>query len=529
MRYIIIFILLLFIGLQKALPQGHFLPSTNPTIFAEIITQANLKTHVYALASPEMEGRETGTPGQRQAAAYLAGIFESYGLPRVGNQNSYFQPIIYRTESWDQVRLSIRGELQRAGKDFYAIPYFNTQLDSLTDNEVLFLGYGIDEAQYSDYKGVNVQHKILLLYDGEPQDKYGKYLLTGTTTPSDWSRNWRRKLTVAKAKGAKAVFFIDSNFQENLFRNAQQNLSGYEVQFTNPDADTLLANNIFLSSTLAKRLVGSSYKDVIKARKKITLKGKPQHVRIPCAVSIRLQKRIRNLEGENVLGYIEGTDEQLREELVVVTAHYDHLGKRGESIYFGADDNASGTSTVLEICRAFLEAKAQGQGPRRSILFMLVAGEEKGLLGSKYYVENPIFPLEQTIANVNVDMVGRVDEKHSKNADYIYVIGSDRLSTDLHQINEQANATYVGLELDYTYNAESDPSRYYYRSDHYNFAEKGVPAIFYFSGTHRDYHRTTDTPDKINYQKMEKIARLIFFTTWELANRDERIRVDAKP
>ncbi len=184
------------------------------------------------------------------------------------------------------------------------------------------------------------------------------------------------------------------------------------------------------------------------------------------------------------------------------------------------------TSTVLEVAQALAEAKSQGQGARRSVLCMLVTGEEKGLLGSQFYTERPIFPLERTIVDINVDMVGRVDEKYADNPEYIYVIGSDRLSTELHEINERMNTVYTQLTLDYTYNERDDPNRYYYRSDHYNFAEKGIPAIFYFNGTHADYHRTTDTVEKINFEKMEKVAQLVFHTAWELANRDQRIVVD---
>ena len=257
-------------------------------------------------------------------------------------------------------------------------------------------------------------------------------------------------------------------------------------------------------------------------------KGKAKSIALPCQLRVVQDKYKRQILGENVLGFIEGVDDSLREELLVVSAHYDHLGKRGKSVYNGADDNGSGTVTLLEVTEAFLEAKKQGAGPRRSVLFLLVSGEEKGLLGSQYYVENPVFPLANTIANINVDMVGRVDEKHRGKPNYIYVIGSDRLSTELHQINEQANATYTQLELDYTYNAEDDPNRYYYRSDHYNFAQKGIPAIFYFNGTHADYHRTTDTVEKIQFDKMAKIGKLVFYTAWELANRPERIRVDRK-
>ena len=156
---------------------------------------------------------------------------------------------------------------------------------------------------------------------------------------------------------------------------------------------------------------------------------------------------------------------------------------------------------------------------------MLMTGEEKGLLGSQYYVEHPIFSLEQTVADVNIDMIGRVDEQHA-DSNYTYVIGADRLSTELHDINEAVNSKYTKLFLDYTFNMDSDPNRFYYRSDHYNFAKNNIPVIFYFSGVHADYHRPSDTPDKIMYEKAETIARLAFHTTWELANRDERIKVN---
>ena len=281
-----------------------------------------------------------------------------------------------------------------------------------------------------------------------------------------------------------------------------------------------------MTTKSAKLIIGDSYKKLVKARNKMQKRGKSKPFSMPVNLSVSQKKYAQQINGENVLGYIEGTDEEMKHELVVVTAHYDHLGKKGDAIYNGADDNASGTSSALEIAEAFATAKKNGEGPRRSVLVMLVSGEEKGLLGSEYYVKNPIFPLEHTVANINIDMVGRTDNKHSEGPDYIYVIGSDRLSSELHEINEQVNKDYLGLELDYTYNDENDPNRYYYRSDHYNFAERGIPAIFYFNGTHKDYHRATDTAEKINFDKMEKIAQLAFYTAWELANRADRIKVD---
>ena len=237
----------------------------------------------------------------------------------------------------------------------------------------------------------------------------------------------------------------------------------------------------------------------------------------------KIFKKNKIIRGENVLGYIKGTD--LKDELIIITAHYDHLGKHDTLLFNGADDDGSGTVAIMEIAEAFMLAKRDGKGPRRSILIMPVSGEEKGLLGSKYYTDNPVFPLRKTIANLNIDMIGRIDNMHI-DGNYVYLIGSDMLSKELHNISEKINKKYIGLELDYTYNTEDDPHRYYYRSDHYNFAKNNIPVIFYFNGVHEDYHKTTDTIEKIDFNKIEKITRFVFLTAWELANREERIKLN---
>jgi Zn-dependent M28 family amino/carboxypeptidase len=227
---------------------------------------------------------------------------------------------------------------------------------------------------------------------------------------------------------------------------------------------------------------------------------------------------------QNVIAYIKGSEKP--DEVIVITAHYDHVGEKHGKIYNGADDDGSGTVSILEIAQAFKEAEKNGNGPKRSIVFLHVTGEEIGLYGSKYYTENPIFPLENTVCNLNIDMIGRIDPTKKRNPDYIYLIGSDKLSQDLHDVSEEVNSTYTKLELDYTFNDDDDPNRFYYRSDHYNFAKNGIPVIFYFNGTHADYHKPTDTPDKIEYELMAKRAQLIFQTAWEIANRDERIKLN---
>ncbi len=232
-----------------------------------------------------------------------------------------------------------------------------------------------------------------------------------------------------------------------------------------------------------------------------------------------------NLEpSENVLAYIKGTEKP--NEIIVISAHYDHLGMKDDEIYNGADDDGSGTVAILKIAEAFQKAVESGNGPKRSILFLHVTGEEKGLLGSKYYVNYPVFPLAKTVVNLNMDMIGRIDDEHTNFPYYVYLIGSDKLSSELHTISEEINSKFTNLKLDYSFNDEDDPNRYYYRSDHYNFAKNNIPIIFYFNGTHQDYHKPSDTPDKINYDVLAKRTKLVFLTAWEIANRENRIAVD---
>ena len=230
-------------------------------------------------------------------------------------------------------------------------------------------------------------------------------------------------------------------------------------------------------------------------------------------------------DSENVVAFIPGSEKP--DEFLVISSHYDHVGIDDEgNIFNGADDDGSGTVAILEIAEAFMKAKADGYAPKRSIVFLNVTGEEKGLIGSKWYTDNPIFPLEQTVANLNIDMIGRSDVAHEGNDNYVYLIGSDKLSTELHNLSEEVNSKYMNMDLDYTFNDENDPNRFYYRSDHYNFAKNNIPVIFYFNGVHEDYHKMTDTPDKIEYEHLEKRARLIFLTAWEIANKPERPVVD---
>lgn len=229
-------------------------------------------------------------------------------------------------------------------------------------------------------------------------------------------------------------------------------------------------------------------------------------------------------DSENVWAFIEGSEKP--DEILVISAHYDHVGMKNGEIYNGADDDGSGTVALLEIAQAFQKAKSEGNGPKRSILFLHVTGEEHGLHGSRFYTENPLFPLANTITDINIDMIGRRDDFHKNSNNYVYVIGSDYLSSDLYNITEEANKKYVNLKLDYKYNDRKDPNRFYYRSDHYNFAKHNIPSVFLFNGTHEDYHQPGDKPEKIEYDALAKRTQLAFAIAWELANRKDRPVVD---
>jgi hypothetical protein len=242
--------------------------------------------------------------------------------------------------------------------------------------------------------------------------------------------------------------------------------------------------------------------------------------------SFMQQRGGRNLpDSENILAFIEGSEKP--EEIVVVSAHYDHVGTRNGVVYNGADDDGSGTVAVMEIAKAFQSAKKAGNGPKRSILFLHVTGEEHGLFGSEYYTDNPVFPLANTVVDLNIDMIGR-DDPENRGKSYVYVIGSEMLSSQLKVINEVANKKTNNLELNYKYDDPNDPDRLYYRSDHYNFAKNNIPVAFFFDGIHEDYHKPTDDVEKIDFSLLQKRAQLVFTTAWEVANRTERIVVDRK-
>lgn len=490
--------------------------------FAENISPRELKMHLDVLASKEMEGRETGTPGNDLAADYISRYLFNLGLSPIPGTGKFKQPVAFTFSKWLKNECAINGKSYKHLWDYLVFPAENKG-ENIESDEVVFLGYGIEDPVYNDYAKVDVKGKVIMINTGEPMLNDSVSRITGSTNMSEWTTDSAKKLLLAKEKGVKAVLFIDQDIKKTLELNRRKILGAFLELGDLRTREYIYPPHLYISTTMAENIMGNNQKKIIKARKKIA-KGKSKKVILPALFKLDLEKEAKVLESNNVIGYIEGSDK--KNEYVLVSAHFDHLGKRGEDIYYGADDNGSGSSLLLEMAQSFQQAVMEGEKPSRSIVFCWFTGEEKGLLGSKYYTEFPIFPLESTVVNVNVDMIGRTDDDYKNFTDYTYVIGSDRLSSELHQINEAVNQEYVQLVLDYKYNDEKDPNQFYYRSDHYNFAKEGIPAIFYFTGTHKDYHRTTDTADKILFNKMAKIGRLIFHTIYEVANRPERLKVD---
>jgi len=503
--------------------------------FSTIINKDNAYRHLSVLASDEYEGRETGKKGAWMAADYIKNQFRNIGLKGPVN-GDYFQPIDMVTYNLSEMAFAVNGQAKEKLKDF-VIPAGGVSLPGFNFNagEVLFAGYGLSNDTYNDYAGIDVSGKVVMLFaSGDPTTP------AGAPAPAD--RAARRKAMAVRAEklkyladhGAVAVLQIDpaldhiSDDMKAMYSGAgQPTLKTAESTAKMQQQKAFPA--ITISTATADEILKSAGTTVTALQQKINSTVKPASQVIKVSVSGSAVKNEQKVRSENVLGFLEGSDPKLKEEILVVTGHYDHIGlttSGADKVNNGADDDGSGTTGVLMLAEAFTKAKKAGQGPKRSILFMTVVGEEKGLLGSEWYSEHPVFPLENTITDLNIDMIGRVDKAHKNDPHYVYIIGSDMLSSDLNKTGIKANDDYVKMHLDMTYNNRTDPNQFYYRSDHYNFAKHNIPVIFYFSGVHEDYHQPGDEISKIKFDLLTERAKLVYFTAWELANGAKRPVVD---
>lgn len=517
--------------------------------YQDEITTDYLRAHLSAFSADSMEGRETAMSGQKKAAKYLAEQYEKLGLKPVGDNNSYYQKFDLTAQRTDSVVfMTYKKDKDGSEEDVsesksskkstgnYIRQYGG---DQTIEGEVVFAGYGMNNSalNINHLQGTDIQGKWVMIFGGTPPQ-----VVSGDTLYSDQQQFARGTLRNLIQQGVAGILIIPEGGMEAFKESAKENSQRFgeveNMQLAYRDNQgggpawgiTTIspqhAAKIFDLKTGIEGLnkVRNDINQNIKTfRAKSTGYGLTQ---IPYVQDVQL-------ETENVVAYMEGADPQLKDEVVVLSAHYDHVGigepdSTGDAIYNGANDDGSGTIGVLSAARAFAEAKENGVQPRRGILFLSVSGEEKGLLGSRYYSDHPIFPIEKTVANINTDMIGRVDPKHRKSdeTDYVYIIGAEIISSDIDSLLKAGNARSGELTLDMRYNDLNDPNQFYRRSDHWNFGRFGVPFVFFFNGVHEDYHRPSDEIDKINFPLLAKTARSMYATTVMVANADSAPKVD---
>lgn len=475
--------------------------------FANQISSENIQKYANVISSDALKGRETGELGQKLAARYIVEHFKELGIQGAGDSLGYYQRYKLYGLPLGNSKMYIDGKTYSDRLDYYSFTSLSDTV--ISESEVVFLGYGISRRGYDNYKGVVVKGKIGVIFRGEPLGKQ-----------TEWSTDFSKKSKLAKSKGLKGLIVVDKDFESKLPR-AKFYQNRNRLKFKKPGKKGFPI--IHIGPKGLNRIFNS--KSIKLIEEGISDDSKHWNLNQVLKCEIHYKSKVREVIAENVLGVIEGN--KYPEEYIFISAHYDHLGIREEGIYYGADDNGSGTSAVLEIARVMKLASEEQKGMGRSIVFLFVSGEEKGLLGSSYFVENPLIPINQIVTDLNIDMVGRTDTIHEgDDLNYLYVIGSNKLSSELHNISEETNKKWCGFDFDYRYNAPDDPMRLYYRSDHYNFAKLGIPVIFYFRGLHNDYHKTTDTVDKLEIETIRNVSKLVFMTAWEIGNRNNRLIVD---
>ncbi len=499
------------------------------------ISKQNLVNDLTYLAGASCVGRGSDQEGILAAAKFIEDRLENLGIPAFqgATQNQEFlkgyrQNVPLKKEIINAVDLRISDDAFNYKNQFWVNTGYTET--SIAAKDLVFVGYGINAKGFNELEG-DLTNKVIVVLEGEPTSSDGKSLIDPEKNQSVWGQSISFKLSAVSAKNPAAILVITKNFK-NIAQLYQYRAEHPQIKLNipvdssatffitqNPVIPTFFMNEKMSAKVL--KLLRISEKKVLKSYRK---QLKPIRKTVKENFNASISRTIDTFESPNIMAFLPGSD--LSQEVLVVSAHYDHLGIEGEEIYYGADDNGTGTVALLALAQAYVENIKKGKRPKRSILFLWVTAEEKGLLGSNFFTEKPPFEINNIVANLNIDMIGRTDKAHENNSKYIYIIGGDRTSLDLHNLNEQANAESVNIELDYTFNDPKDPNRYYYRSDHYNFVKNGIPAIFYFSGIHDDYHKPTDTVDKIDFDKMKTIIELVYRTSWMIVNRPDRIVSD---
>lgn len=500
----------------------------------EGITAAQLKDYLYFVASDEMAGRNTPSKELDLTAKFIALNLSRWGFKPAGTDGTFLQkfPLKSRQVIPDNSSATINGQSFKMGDDFFGSPVPGT-----ASGQLVYVGHGIvlKSKSINSYQGVDVKDKIMVVVEGLPKG------LTFRDFNGKLGEDFDTPDTYARSHGAKGLIRIPS----------QSTLSFWEQRYkstltaSRPTMDNPQMNGALPAITISEKAINALLQgekldfETIKKQLGDGTIGGAFDLSPSKQASFTVNAKIDTIWTQNVVGIWEGSDPTLKNEYVAVGAHYDHVGSsqqtgcrplNGDTICNGADDDGSGTVAVLGIA----EALAHGPRPKRSVLFVWHAGEEKGLWGSEYIADHPPVPLNQIISQLNIDMIGRskkAGDTDRRNAelsgpDEIYVIGSKMMSSYLAEVSESVNNSYLKLSFNYKYDDPGDPNRFFFRSDHFNYAKKGIPIIFYFDGVHEDYHQVGDSPDKIDYEKMQKVTRTVFATLWKLTNSPNRPKVD---
>jgi Peptidase family M28 len=510
--------------------------SLAPQRGADTITAAQLKDYLSFIASDEMEGRDTPSRGLDATANFIAMNLSRWGLKPAGGDGTYFQRISLRRDLVDgtQTQVQLNGATLVFGDDYIPSSRLGT-----ASGQLVFAGNGwfIKSKNIDAYKDIDAKGKIAVIFsppNGLPRG-ISRSDLTGKA-----GEDWMDPSEYARKQGVIGLVIVpDFQFLANWERSRQRltergstTVERFQPQTGVPIptimASPRLANVLFVgekqnASSIFERSYGGGEMPA------------PFPLNVEKRLSIVVAGKGEPLKTQNVVAVFEGSDPVLKNEYVALGAHYDHVGVgnpvNGDAIYNGADDDGSGTTALLAMAEALAKARTK---PRRSVLFVWHTGEEKGLWGSRYFTEYPTIPLDRIVTQINIDMIGRSKKEDDTNPrnrglsgpNEIYVIGSRMMSTELGELCETVNKGYLNLSYNYRYDDPKDPNRFFFRSDHFNYARKGIPIIFFFDGEHEDYHRPGDSPDKIDYQKLEQVTRTVYMTLWEIANRPTRPMVD---
>lgn len=518
---------------RKTAPVKTIKPATLAARGVDTISAAQLKSYLSFIASDEMEGRDTPSRGLDTTAKFIAMNLERWGFKPAGDEGTFFQKIVLRRDQLDAANSSaeINGQKFKLGEDFLPNPVAANLAGPL-----VYAGHGwvVKSKNIDAYQGIDVKDKIVVVYgEGFPRG------ITRADLTGKAGEDYLSPSVYARQKGAKAVVAIPDSGMLLRWEQARQralNTSAgrsFPEKFMSQPGIPLL----WISAKMATALFQGEKFDA----QALLARGQSGEATAPFELSSTKQVRftiaVKNEKTptQNVVAVWEGGDRILKDEYVAIGAHYDHVGLcapgSADPICNGADDDGSGTTAMLAMAEALARAK---QRPKRSVLFVWHCGEEKGLWGSRYFTDYPTVPLDKIVTHVNMDMIGRSKKTGDANPrntnlsgpDQIYVIGSKMMSTELGELSEAVNKSFLNLQFDYKYDDPADPNRFFFRSDHYNYARKGIPIIFYFDGVHEDYHRPGDEPQKIDYVKMEKVTRTVYLTVWEIANLSARPKVD---